>query len=55
MFGKAEPLRMCLHKAGVVWEDVRVTGDSWLELKASGKLEFNQVPMLELPNGERLV
>ena len=41
MFGKAECIRMALHKAGIEFEDVRVTGDSWAQLKASGKLEFN--------------
>jgi len=42
---------MCLAKAGVEYEDIRVTGDSWKELKESGKLEFGQIPHVELADG----
>ena len=51
LFGRAEPTRMCLAKAGVEYEDIRVTGDSWKELKESGKLEFGQIPHVELADG----
>ena len=34
--------------------DYIVTGDSWKELKESGKLDFGSVPMLELEDGTRL-
>ena len=55
LYGRAEMIRMALHKAGVEFEDKRVSGDSWKELKESGKLEFGQVPMLELADGTQLV
>ena len=51
LFGRAEPIRMCLWKAGIEFEDIRVTGDSWTELKSSGKLEFGQIPHMELADG----
>jgi len=31
---------MALNLAGIRFEDIRVTGPSWKELKESGKLEF---------------
>ena len=40
LFGKAEALRMLFYKAGIKYEDVRVTGPSWKDLKDTGKLEF---------------
>jgi hypothetical protein len=33
LYAKAEPLRMMLGRAGVQYEDIRVTGDSWKALK----------------------
>ncbi len=47
IYGRAEAIRFLLHHAKVEFEDVRVAGESFAELKASGKLEFGQVPMLE--------
>ena len=38
-------------KAGIAFEDTRVTGDSWKELKPT--LEFGQVPCLEV-NGTKM-
>ena len=35
LYGRAEPIRMALWKAGVEYEDKRVTGPSWAEFKAS--------------------
>ena len=55
LYGRGEPIRMALHKAGVAYEDVRPTGESWMELKNSGKLEFGQMPALELDDGTILV
>ena len=46
---------MALHLAGQEYEDIRVTGESWAELKQSGKPLFGQVPMLELDDGTCLV
>ena len=42
---------MTLAKANVKFEDIRVTGDSWKELKATGKCFFDQLPLLELDDG----
>jgi len=55
IYGKAEAIRMLLSKAGVAFEDVRVSGESWAELKGSGTLEYGQVPMVELDDGTKLV
>ena len=54
LFGRAEPMRMALWKAGVEFEDIRVSGEAWTNLKATGELEFGQVPMLELDDGTKL-
>ena len=55
LYARGEPIRMALHKAGVEYEDVRPTGESWAELKGSGKLDFGQMPALELDDGSVLV
>ena len=49
--GRGEHVRMTLWKAGVQFDDVRVTGPTWQELKQSDRLRFGQVPMLELDDG----
>jgi prostaglandin-H2 D-isomerase / glutathione transferase len=55
LYGRAEPIRWAFVLAGVEFEDIRVTGDSWKALKEEdGKLEFGQVPMLELDDGTKL-
>merc|ERR1712166_185766 len=54
LYGRAEKIRMAFALAGVEFEDNRLTGASWAELKGSGKLEFGQMPMLELDDGTRL-
>ena len=51
LYGRAEPMRMMFNKAGIPFEDVRVTGQSWLDLKPT--LEFGQVPCLEV-NGTKM-
>ena len=55
IYGRAEPIRMMLTKAGVAFEDIRATHAMWPEIKESGILEYGQVPMLELEDGTRLV
>ena len=40
LYARGEPIRMALSKAGVVYQDIRPTGDSWKNLKQSGVLEF---------------
>ena len=46
-YGRAEPIRMALWKAGVEFNDNRVTGDVWKAFKESGKLPFGSMPALE--------
>ena len=54
LYARGEPIRMALKKAGVEHEDIRLTGDSWKEMKESGKLPFGQMPALELDDGAML-
>ena len=56
LFGRGEPIRMAMWKAGVEYEDVRfgLGSEEWNTLKASGELEFGQVPMLTLDDGTKL-
>ena len=51
LYARAEPIRMALWKAGVEFNDNKVTGESWAALKASGKLPFGQIPVLEFADG----
>jgi glutathione S-transferase len=46
LYARAEPIRMMFNKAGIPFEDVRVTGQAWADLKPT--LEFGQVPCLEV-------
>ena len=48
LMARAEPVRMMLTRAGVEFEDCRYTGEAWVAFKASGVLEFGQMPMLEI-------
>ena len=52
--GRAEPIRMLLSHAGVSFEDIEVTPEIFARLTQDDCLEFEQLPMLELPTGERL-
>ena len=52
LYARAEPIRMALTKAGVEFEDVRLTGQSWMDFKP--KCEFGQLPILELEDGTML-
>ena len=54
IYARAEPIRMLLTHAKHEFEDVRINGEKLGELKAEGKLEFGQVPMLE-HDGKHLV
>jgi glutathione S-transferase len=47
-YGRGEAIRMLLAFAKVDFEDVTYTFQSLPELKASGKLEFGQLPALEI-------
>ena len=46
IYGRAEPTRFLLAHAKVDYEDVRITGEKFAELKTTGELEFGQVPAL---------
>lgn len=51
--GKGEPIRLTCAYAGIALNDVRFKSrEDFTKLKDSGKLEFGQVPCLEV-NGER--
>lgn len=41
-FGRCEPIRMCLWKANVDYEDVRMgkTSQAWKDMKKSNFLEY---------------
>lgn len=58
-YALGEPIRMALHKAGVAFKDIRMDYDlprqQFHELRDQGLFEMGQVPMLELPDGNRLV
>ena len=41
IYGRGEPVRMALWKAGVQYEDVRVKSEDWPALKATGKFDFD--------------
>lgn len=46
--GRAEATRLVFAAAGVPYEDCRVDGAGFQKLKASGKLPFGQLPILEV-------
>ena len=51
--GKAEAIRLALTHAGVVFEDHRFADRAEFQaLKASGRLQFGQVPALEVTTAE---
>ncbi len=55
LYGRAEPIRALLHLKGVTFEDIRVDhGEGFEDLRRSGKLEFGQMPVLELDDGTTL-
>ena len=59
---RAEPIRLLLKYYSVKFEDIRISRKEWFEMRIlrkpntiMDKLEFNQVPMLELPDGKVIV
>ena len=52
LFARAEPIRMMLTLANVPFEDCRMTGQAWMDLKPT--LEYGQMPVLELDDGTQL-
>jgi len=55
LYGRAEEIRQAFNLCGVAFEDIRVTREAWIEMKASDtptdKCEFGQMPVLELDDG----
>lgn len=47
IYARAEPIRMLLTHAKKEFEDVRVTKEQADQMKAEGKLEFGQLPVIE--------
>ena len=54
IYGRAEPIRMLLKHAGVPFQDVEVTQDSFESLKRQESVEFDCLPMIKLATGECL-
>ena len=52
LYARGEPIRMMLTLAKVPFEDCRLTGQSWMDLKPT--LEYGQMPVLELDDGTQL-
>uniref|UniRef100_A0A0G4G871 Glutathione S-transferase n=1 Tax=Chromera velia CCMP2878 TaxID=1169474 RepID=A0A0G4G871_9ALVE len=44
--GKGEPLRLLMNHAGLVFEDIRISKETFLQKKESGEFPFGQVPCL---------
>jgi hypothetical protein len=49
--GKAECMRLICAYANLPLEDIRVNKDDWPAMKKEGKLNFGQLPALEIENG----
>lgn len=49
--GKGEPIRLALTYAGIPFEDVMLTREQLMAMKADGTLKYGQVPALEVPGG----
>ena len=52
-FGRADPIRFCLNKAGIRFDDVTVTQEEWANRKAAGNAgEFGFLPILTIDGKE---
>ena len=52
LFARGEPIRMALWKAGMPFEDNRVTGEAWQAFKAQkDECPYGQVPVIKLADG----
>ncbi|XP_062521103.1 uncharacterized protein LOC134196038 [Corticium candelabrum] len=49
--GRAELARILFNYTDTPFEDIRVTGEEWKQLKASGKPPFGLLPILEVDDG----
>jgi glutathione S-transferase len=54
IYGRAESIRFLLSHAKIKYENVLINNDTLKDLKASGNLEFGQLPMLETEDGKHL-
>ena len=52
LYGRGEPLRMMLHKAGADWEDARIQDGTWPTVKPT--MPNGVVPCLELADGTKM-
>lgn len=52
--GKGEPIRLACEYGKLNWEDVRVSGNEFAAMKDSKKLDFGQLPALEVDDSTML-
>eukprot|EP00933_Yihiella_yeosuensis_P013854 TRINITY_DN12648_c0_g1_i1.p1 TRINITY_DN12648_c0_g1~~TRINITY_DN12648_c0_g1_i1.p1 ORF type:complete len:240 (+),score=41.16 TRINITY_DN12648_c0_g1_i1:64-783(+) len=52
--GKGQSIRLACALGGLSLKDSRLSREEFLDLKQQGELPFGQLPVLDLPNGERL-
>jgi len=51
-YGRAETIRMMLHRAGIQFQDIRISDMKEVQkLKDDDKLQYGQMPMVELKDG----
>jgi len=50
--GLGEPIRMAFALAGISFEDNKLTGEQWGEMKVQPKYAGNQMPLLEVKNAD---
>ena len=47
-FWRAEPCRIALHASGIPFEDIRLSGPAFREMKDAGELPYGQLPVLDV-------
>ena len=52
--GKAEAIRLCASVGKVDFEDVRISRETFAEMKEQGALPYGQVPALDVGDGRML-
>ena len=55
LYGRAEPIRMALWKAGIQYEDKRLSEDKFKMFQKHGQLPFGTLPILQLQDGTQMV
>lgn len=51
--GRAEPIRQALAAGGIEFEDKRISGLEFMEMKKNGSLPFGSIPVMEI-DGEMI-